>query len=610
LLAITVKERVIKVFFAPLVKLAGELSFACCIVCVVFLGLAAVAGAQQQDGSSEESRDFYYSRERPGEESPGGEIRTFPPYVYESVPDINSSASDFVAVPDRWRQFYAGKWYDPYNQNVLKGDIPVFGAPGHEWFFETSLISDSMVERRTLPLPVGGASTSRAGRNNTFGSRTQTIFAENLIASFALIRGNTTFMPPTFEFRATPVFNFNYVDVDEAGVLYADPKRGTDRRDEHIGFTELFADVHLIDLTKRYDFISSRIGIQKFISDFRGFVFSDEAPGVRLFGNYDNNKWQYNLAWFSRLDKDTNSGINTFDDRHEQVIVANLYRQDAPVLGHTLQLNVIQRIDAAGDAGDHYDNNGFLVRPSLLGDERPKNIYNTYFGATGDGHFGRINTTAAAYYVNGRETHNPIAQQEVEVSAGMAALELSYDQDWVRFRSSLFWASGDKNPYDDKATGFDAIFDNPNFAGGDLSYWQRLGIPLVGGGGVNLVNGRSLLPNLRAGKEEGQSNFVNPGLRLYNVGVDFELTPKLKLINNVSFLQFDDTSVLRAVRQDGSISRNIGYDFSSGILYRPFLNNNIILRAGASALVSDSGFNNLFGDAVLFDVFTNLILQY
>lgn len=548
------------------------------------------------------------TRQRPGEAPRPTE---FPPFVYESVPDIESSASDFVAVPDRWRQFYAGKWYDPYNQNVLKADVPVFGSPGHEWFFEASIISDTLIEQRTLPLPVGGASTNRPESNNTFGSHDQLVAVQTLATSFSLFKGNTSFKPPDIEFRAAPVFNFNHVDIDEQGVLYSDPGRGTNRSDDHVGFSELFVDVHLANITPRYDFISTRVGIQRFISDFRGFVFSDEAPGVRLFGNYDNNKWQYNLAWFSRLEKDTNSGINTFESRHEDVLVANVFRQDAPVLGHTLQASVIHRQDLAGEAKPEYDNNGFLVRPAAIGDERDKNIHSTYFGLTGDGHFGRINSSAAFYYVTGHESHNPIAGRDVNINAGMAAIELSYDIDWIRLRGSFFWASGDSDPFDGHATGFDSIIDNPNFAGGDLSYWQRLGIPLIGGGaGVFLTNRNSFLPDIKAGKEHGQSNYVNPGLRLTNLGVDFELTPKLKLINNVSFLQFDDTSVLETVRQDGSIPRNIGFDFSSGILYRPFLNNNVMLRLGASALVTNSGFDNLFGDRTLYDVFGNVILQY
>ena len=114
----------------------------------------------------------------------------------------------------------------------------------------------------------------------------------------------------------------------------------------------------------------------------------------------------------------------------------------------------------------------------------------------------------------------------------MAAVELSYDRDWVRFRSSFFFASGDSNPFDHHATGFDTIIDDPNFAGGGFSYWDRQQIKLLG---VNLVQGFSLVPDLRSSKIQGQPNFVNPGLYLGNVGADFDVTPKLRLISNVEF---------------------------------------------------------------------------
>ncbi len=547
-------------------------------------------------------------RQRPGEEP---RPSSYYPFIYESIPDINSSASDFVPVPDRWRQFYAGKWYDPYNQNEWKGDLPMFGEPGHEWFVELSLISDTLLERRKIPVGVGFESTENSQSTDQFGDGNTSIFQQNFIPSIAIIRGNTTFKPPELEFRIVPVVNVNHARFEEEKIVRIDSVRDTTRDDAHIGFNELFVDYHLANLSERYDFISTRVGIQHFASDFRGFVFTDDAPGVRLFGNYDNNKTQYNLAYFSRLDKDTNSGINTtFQERHEDVIVGNLFRQDALALGHQLQGVIIQRNDTAGNHGFHYDQNGFLVRPSSFGDERPKNIYSTYFGLNGDGHFGRINTTSAFYYVTGSESHSPIAERAVDINAGMAALEVSYDQNWIRYRVSAFYASGDSDPFDNKAEGFDAVLDNPNFAGGDLSYWQRQGIPLVGGGGVNLTNRLSLLPNLRAGKEEGQSNFVNPGLRLLNLGVDFEVLPELKIITNASYLQFDEVAVLETIRHDGSISRDIGYDLSVGGLYRPFLNNNVQVRFGTAVLIPDDGVENLFGDEVLYDFFTNLILQY
>jgi hypothetical protein len=572
----------------------------------------AVAGASlgHAEEHATESSSSVPQTEEFQHQLPGEEVRSFPESIYESIPPIENSASDFVAIPDRWRMFYAGKWYDPYNQNVLKGDVPVFGSPGHEWFLEVSVISDSMFEARRLPIPVGFASTNRSRSNDVFGGGDQTAFVENVVSSISLIRGNTTFMPPELELRVAPVFNVNHVRAEENGVLKADPAYGNTRTDSAFGFQELLADIHLANLSERYDFVSSRLGIQQFNSDFRGFLFNDNEPGVRLFGNYDDNKTQFNAAWFSRLDKDANSGVNTFRDRHEDVWVANAYRQDLLTLGHTMTASVVHREDTAGNEGNRYDDNNFLVRPAAMGDQRPKNIYSTYFGIGGDGHIGKVNTTTQLYYVVGSESHNAIANRQVDISAGMFAQELSYDVDFVRFRTSFFWASGDRDPYDGTAQGFDAIFDNPNFAGGDLSFWQRQAIPFIGGGGTNLVNRNSLLPNFRPGKELGQSNFVNPGLRLYNLGMDVEVLPELKLVTNASYLQFDQVGPLEVARQDGSIDQEIGVDLSAGVIYRPFLNNNVQLRAGAACLLPGSGYKNLFGDRVNYDVFTNVILQY
>jgi hypothetical protein len=58
--------------------------------------------------------------------------------------------------------------------------------------------------------------------------------------------------------------------------------------------------------------ISSRsaAGIQPFQSDFRGFLFNDQQLGVRLFGSRDNNRFQFNLGAFWRLEKDTNSAVS------------------------------------------------------------------------------------------------------------------------------------------------------------------------------------------------------------------------------------------------------------------------------------------------------------
>src|SRR5690606_11710844 len=142
---------------------------------------------------------------------------------------------------------------------------------------------------------------------DVFGDFSQLLFEENLITQISLIRGNTVFKPQDIELRIAPIFSTNHVNVGETGFLRADPASGTKRDDQHIGFRELFLDVHLFDISERYDLLCSRVGIQRFNADFRGFVFFDEAPATRLFGTWDNYKIQWNVAYFSRLDKDANA---------------------------------------------------------------------------------------------------------------------------------------------------------------------------------------------------------------------------------------------------------------------------------------------------------------
>ncbi len=158
----------------------------------------------------------------------------------------------------------------------------------------------------------------------------------------------------------------------------------------------------------------------------------------------------------------------------------------------------------------------------------------------------------------------------------------------VRISSAAAIATPTTTP----ATGFDAIFPNPNFAGQEFSYWGRQDIRLFG---VELTNRRSLTAEF----EEYQSskarrNFVNPGLHLFNLGLDADITPRLKTINNVNWLWFDETEVLETYLFVGDVNRYIGADLSSGLEYRPLLNNNVIFQGGLATLVAGSGFEDLF----------------
>ena len=156
----------------------------------------------------------------------------------------------------------------------------------------------------------------------------------------------------------------------------------------------------------------------------------------------------------------------------------------------------------------------------------------------------------------------------VNINAQMAAVELSLDKDWLRYRLSFFYASGDKDPRDGSARGFDTIFDNPNFAGGFFSFWDREGIRLTSTG-VGLENRRSLVPDLRTSKSEGQANFVNPGLFLYNAGVDIDITPKLRGFINLNMLRFAHTDPLELLLFQSNIHAGVGANSGIGFAYRP-----------------------------------------
>jgi len=520
--------------------------------------------------------------------------------------------AEFVPIPDRWRlakdlNVVKQRWFDPYNHNILKADRPLFD----DWFVSVGAISDSTLELRRLPTPVAPQVNRSAGALDIFGGRDQLLFNQNLILAFVAYQGDTVFRPPDYEFRFTPVFNYNYTEVDEVRAINIDPRKGTTRNDHHIGIQELFIDKHLRNVSDRYDFDSIRIGIQPYSTDFRGFLFQDQQFGVRLFGTRNNNFWQYNLAWFRRIQKDTNSGLNDLGKslRDDDIFIASLYRQDFPVLGFTSQATVVHNRNRENDKL-FFDNNGFLARPASIGGERLRKYDVTYIGYNGDGHFGRLNLTTSFYYAIGEETPGTFVTDKSDINAFFGAAEASIDFDWIRLRVSGLYASGDDDPFDNKSEGFDAIFENPIFAGADTSFWIRQGVPNIGGGGIALSGRNSVLNSLRSSKEQGQSNFVNPGTRLLGAGADFDITPQLRFSANANHLSFENTAVVEVARNQGQIQEDIGWDLSGAVIYRPFFSQNIIMRLSAAALIPGDGFKALFGDEESYSVLGNVVFAY
>ncbi|KQZ65109.1 hypothetical protein ASD67_06705 [Sphingopyxis sp. Root1497] len=567
-----------------------------------------------------------------------GALRPPPP---EAFPGMENQ----LPVPDRWRLIESlgvvkERWFDPYHQNTYKGDRPIcipteeeqelraragevrcktpkfLGLKGDDWFFVVNAISDTVFEPRTFPIPVGVQTTSRPGSLDVFGKNRSFVAAQTFIVGAALIKGSTAFKPPDIEYRVTLAYQANYVDVPERRVLDVRPSKKSHRFDHFIGVQELFVDKHLGNDSDRFDFHSIRVGIQPFQSDFRGFLFQDSQLGVRFFGNRDNNRFQYNLAAFWRLEKDTNSGLNdiTQTPRDDFVFTGNLYRQDFPFVGLTSQVSVTYNMNR--EKNDvQIDHNGFPVRPALLGDLRGREYDVVYLGYSADGRIGRINLTASFYAALGEDRNSFFTSKPAKIRAGFGAVELSYDHDWMRFRLSGLYATGDRDPYNNTEGGFDAIFENPIFGGADTSYWIRQTIPFAGGGRVIAISGRNgILNSLRSSKEEGQSNFNNPGTVFVGVGGDFDLSPEVRVSTNFNHLWFADTSSLQVLRSEGTIPKDIGFDLSVAGIWRPKATQNIVGRLSAAVLLPGKGFKDLFdnkeGDDAYLSILANVIVSF
>jgi hypothetical protein len=537
-------------------------------------------------------------------------LDVFSPEVYPDTKLMIQDSDRWDTTMPQWRRYSrdgefpytSSHWWDPFNQNRIKGDKPIFGQGT---FFRFTGTSTTAFDGRRLFVP-SGVSAQNPGSSQFFGRGGQTEVEETVRLSLDLFHGDTSFKPVDWQVRITPAFNVNQLWTRERGVVNIDVRDGTARTDGHVGLQEAFVEKKIADLGPNYDFISVRAGIQQFNSDFRGLLFTQEQPGVRIFGNLRSNRLQYNAAYFFFLEKNTNSGLNTFNSRHQQVWLANFYMQDFLRKGYTAQFSYHFNKD---DATVHFDDNGFLVRPAPIGSVRPHNVRAHYIGWTGNGHIRWLNLSHAFYQAMGHDDLNPIAGRRTDINAQLAALELSLDRNWYRVRVSGLFASGDANPRDGTARGFDAISEAQNFAGGIFSFFNREGIRLTGTG-VALVAPDSFLPNLRSSKDEGQASFVNPGIVLTNLGADFKVAPKITAVANVNYMRFAHTAPLELLLFQPNIDSSIGFDYNLGVIYRPPLSENIVITGGVAALTPGTGLREIYTSKTLFSAFSTVRFQF
>ena len=541
----------------------------------------------------------------PGRRRPG-----LPPPLSGVEPIVNPEnlpppkpfeAGGNLPVPDRWRILDAlgrpENWLDPYNTNTYKGDKPIFGE---DWFLNVSAISDSRIEPSRVPTGINPQYTARPLENNTFGRYGRLLFNQNLIASFELFQGNTAFKPPDLEFRFTPVFNYNHLAVGEVGLVRINPAKGVVRDDAYLGIQEAFIDKHIRNVSEYYDFDSFRVGIQPFNADFRGFLFQDNQLGVRVFGNRESNRWQYNLALFPPHRIRTRTAGSTRSPESYATTTCS-----SPICsGRTSLSRVSPRRSftcttvTARRKDFHFDQNGFLVRPAQIGDNRGYNYDVNYIGLNGDGHFGRVNLTTSAYYAFGDLSHNQFNpnpnNKGASINAFFAAAEPSIDFDWARFRLSGLYASGAGKPQ-------------------KSAQWLRRSRrePAIRRRGHQLLyppdhsadrrrrcraQHRERHPRRPARLEgRGPVKFHQSRHRCWPaLARDFDILPELRVSTNFNYLRFAETAPLEFLRHQSHIRNSLGYDLSAAITYRPLFSQNVVLRLSGSMLLPGDGLRDLF----------------
>ncbi len=519
----------------------------------------------------------------------------------EAQRPMDLSGSDFFPVPDRyrlgfpkWDRYVKGSPFDPYNQNVLKGDYPL--NVGGNTFLEITGVSDTFAQFRRKQI------------NQATGSKLEndTQRRERLFLTMDLFQDDNTFTPSPWFVRLTQVQEWRNQD-DAVGY------------NEDYAWVEAFLDYRLAFLSEFGDQINLRVGRQAFQSDFRGFLYSDVNNMARLFGTWDENKWQYNFIAMDAVQADKVSQfLRTNTNRDQVMLGGNVFRRDVPWLGFNLMGAGFYVHDDG--TGEGVFNNGFNKTAGVAAAKNfgRHTVDAGYLELAAEGVIGSFGVSGAFIQAIGHDQSNPfttdslVAGRPVDINAQFAALEITRPTNWFTPRASILYASGDKNPTDGKGRGFDAIFDNANFAGGNFTYFNR---EQLQGRNTQLTNFNSFLPNLR-NRFFDPMNFVNPGIMVLTAGCDTTVTTKVNAFVNYNYYRYmEPAAIEQAIVASGgtpvSIDNDIGQDMTLGLQYRPLIINNITFNFGSTGFVQGKGFRAITGnDDMLFTHFLNAVIVY
>jgi len=507
-------------------------------------------------------------------------------------PQKNKEKVELNGVNTRWRTYeldgvpqYGYHVLDPYHQNRIKGDFPMFGD---RWFTEVDVFQTFVYKsRRNVDFTQefnGGPNGQKCFHSSGEECVHNNFIDENGIFGFEIRHNDDRFFPADFRIHMDGIADFKHdpvaVDAQSAG---------------NAEIFDAFSDVQLANFgTHNFNQMFLRGGLQAFKSDFHGLIFNDTGLGGRIFGQALKNRLRYDVVYLKLFARNAVSGL--FDFRipsQHQVVITRFTWEDFLVKGWNSEWSFHVNHDP---------------RKANTGNNLAAlNLDTYYLGATFNGNLGRFIFNPAFYGVVGTADHNdatvsPAAAVQHDVRAWTGVIDLEYPIDFLKFRFGYVYASGASGNLSKKTdTGFDAISDAVVLFGGPFSYWVGEDIKFGNG---DLVRPNSFFPSLRG--INAQANYDNPGLQLSNLGMDVTVTQRLNLSFNFNNYYFNSLGQFPGIGLKNNKNNNIitiahneaAIEENVFLRWKPLLhqiNDLFVIDMGFSVMQPLAGLHDMFG---------------
>ncbi|MBV6341927.1 hypothetical protein [Candidatus Magnetobacterium casense] len=332
---------------------------------------------------------------------------------------------------------------------------------------------------------------------------------------------------------------------------------------------ELWAEVNATDS------LVVRAGVQEYTSDLIGSVYKDTDLGVRVYGKLSSGiDWSLYAA--QRVENDLLSGYNSPSDlRDQQIVIAHM---QFTLASQTVKPSLSFNHDREGDhkfgrAGKYEKVDVVYPGVTTYGDVGPFKLLTGLYGA-----FGMQRDVVLLGKI-------PLQDQKVSAFAGYFDLALPLGMFTPHL--GFLYVSGDDNPLDDKAHGFDAISERVDVWGAHgIVINDRISLP----GGLTVVRDHSPYTSLR--DRDASSNFVNPGGTTINLGLIVNPIKQLTIDTNLTYFWWNETEVLEAVV--GPLGKNIGLEWNADISYD--INKHFTVYVAGAAFWPDEDMSAIYGN--------------